>query len=266
MYFIKANNQYFGEYMEIALCDLINNTSSDFGEHTEEIYCDAENALAFLQNNIGIINSAENCGRNYTKSSCDIKLNNSTELEIKYVSAGTGTYYNTSINKIAKAFNFIEYSAFLEEQGYYKFLEEKTGYNIKYGKKSPVSITDSSYIRKNMPEVYEEIQQEESKHRIEYIQNFYKYLIDNNLIMDFFSSLISKELSNKHNPDYILVYNHKTKESHLLTYQDFSFLGKEAEQSGKYGLRCGNIRAQFGWQNGNGLNNPTIRVFVEKGK
>ena len=29
------------------------------------------------------------------------------------------------------------------------------------------------------------------------------------------------------------------------------------------GFKIGNIRFAIGWQNGNGLNNPTIRVFLE---
>ena len=28
-------------------------------------------------------------------------------------------------------------------------------------------------------------------------------------------------------------------------------------------LKYGNIRIAFGWQNGNGLNNPTIRIFID---
>ena len=31
------------------------------------------------------------------------------------------------------------------------------------------------------------------------------------------------------------------------------------------GMVIGNIRIAIGWQNGNGLNNPTIRVFLQEG-
>ena len=76
-------------------------------------------------------------------------------IELKSVSAGSGTYFNTSIYYFLK-FNF-NFKKYMEQYGLYKALEDAFGSEVSINRKnnSPVSQSDSSYIRHNYKDLYE---------------------------------------------------------------------------------------------------------------
>ena len=70
------------------------------------------------------------------------------------------------------------------------------------------------------------------------------------------------ETSQKTAPDRLIVYNYTrntVKEIDLQSF--FNNVDSNIRVTDK-GLVIGNIRLAFSWQNGNGLNNPTIRVYL----
>ena len=78
--------------------------------------------------------------------------------------------------------------------------------------------------------------------------------------------MLNKEsLTNKKGkPDKLLIYNYNKKTITELNVDDFFNSINKHIKKNNLGLTMGNIRIAFSWQNGAGLNNPTIRVFLQE--
>ena len=218
-----------------------------------------EDAKHFVFDNFPLAISAKWVGNKTETENCDIIINDK-HIEIKYVSSGNGTYYNTSLYCLEKyGFDIHKY---LEESGIFLLLEE---YQIPYSKtnKSPVNQTTSSHIRHNNPTLYQKIEELDQQMRSKLVNDLALFFNDNmDLAYDFYDDLINKNISKikKSKPDELWVYNYIDKTSFLL---DLSTKSNIQVMSGtNLGLTLNNLRIQIGWQNGNGLNNPTIRVFL----
>ena len=93
----------------------------------------------------------------------------------------------------------------------------------------------------------------------------YNYLNDNpDKRYIFIKDMITKMASNKETPDRLVVFSHshkwirEFKKTEILSLvRDDSFILSGVT------IKIPGVHFTFGWQNGTGLNNPTIRVFLE---
>jgi len=266
MRYKKEYNQYYAQFFEEAICALINKqeptNNTDFlfsDEEINEMISDAKIATTYLKGDKAIC-----VGRKTLKASCDILIDGK-ELEIKYVGFGNGTYYNTTIQYIDKELGLKSYHELLTKKGYLVALQKEFGDIVRLDNISPVSIADSKYIRKNFEKKYNQLVAVEKTIRAEYVNYVYHELQKNKkLKVKFINDMITKETSKKHIPDSILVFNHDTKKISISSKEDIESLVKETEISisGKLSISFGGVRVAFGWQNGNGLSNPTLRIFI----
>ena len=124
------DNQYFGKYFERCIVEAINQT----GTILNPADFDDTNGYDFSQDEINTINTqakkvadylgyaekATHIGNHTSIETGDIQLGNS-KVEIKRVSAGRGTYHNTSIYYFERfGFDFKEYMA---KAGLYEAIE-----------------------------------------------------------------------------------------------------------------------------------------------
>lgn len=262
----KKNNQYYGQYFEEALVAAINkepftnNTSFEFSEEElREFQQDALACAKYLK-----ATTARYVGRAVNKENCDAYIDEESS-EIKYVSAGTGTYFNTSISYLNKI-GYTKYNEYLERFGIYQILVPFFGENIR-GKISPVSIKESSLFQREHVAEYKELVKQEKICREQYVLDLYNYLHDNpDKLLKFVYDMITKEAANKKAPERLIIFNHETKNitkfskkqlCHLLQQKNF--------RRTALGLVFNGFRVQVGWQNGTGLCNPTLRVFLTGG-
>ena len=82
--------------------------------------------------------------------------------------------------------------------------------------------------------------------------------------LQFIKNLITKEVSNKNMPDRLIVFNHDTKWIREFNKQDIltRLVDDNLILSGGT-IKMYGVHFTIAWQNGTGLNNPTIRVFLE---
>ena len=267
MKILKENNQYYGEYIERAVNVAINKKSFNdinlinFNFSDEEIK-EMNNDVLILCN---FINGSESkyVGRETSNKSADLIVDGK-EIELKYVKSGKGTYYNTTLDYV-KTIGFKSYHDYLLEYGYITLLKEKFGDMVSLVNSSPVSIKNSSFIRHSMKKDYKEILPIEEEIRCKFCFDFYNYLIKNpEKKIQFINDMVSKNNSNKNIPDKLIVFNHSSKKIICFTKENIeSLIDYDNLKPTKKGLVFGDIQIQFGWQNGNGLSNPTIRVFIK---
>lgn len=264
----RTNNQYYGKYRECCVVACLNNTKVEYNENytftekeEKELYSQGKIIADFLGNH-----TAQYIGNHTIDKSGDILLDNGEVIEIKTVSAGSGTYFNTSIYYFEK-FGF-DFKKYMEKYGLYNALETNFGNIIKinHRTKSPVSQEASSLIRHNYEDLYNKtIVPTDTIVREHFIQDIANYFINNSeQVYNFIIDMLEKNslTSKKTKPDRLIVLNYNkniVKEINLKNFIDnISTNIKTTEK----GLVIGNIRIALGWQNGVGLNNPTIRVFL----
>lgn len=280
----RDNNQYFAEYIEKAVCaiinkkEIINDTGYPFTEKDMQLM--NRHAQNWVEAEFSYAYHADYLGRKTITEDCDIIINYTDHVELKYIAEGNGTYLNTSIYYFTQfGFDFHDY---MENMGYLDFLTTVLGSKIvKRNNKSPVSQEVSSNIRKNNPELYKtDIVPADKKVRQTFVNDLINYFTNPEYYDDlqlFGYQMLIKETatSQKRNPDFISVYGYsdditrriypnqilKPNEPIIITQEQTFNKNKEAI----FSIKLNNvIRVQIGWQNGTGLNNPTIRVFIEK--
>ena len=265
----KATNQYYGKFFETAVVAQLNNSEVEYNENYEfspeektEMLKQAKKVANYLGDY-----TAEYIGNQTALASGDIKLNNGETIELKRVSAGTGTYFNTSIYYFSK-FGF-DFKTYMEKYGLYNELEKYFGKEIRISRSnnSPVSQPNSSFIRHNYKELYETyIVPIDEKCRKHFLKDLVSYFQKNtDKIYEFVSDMLNKntETSKKTKPDRIIVYNYNQDTVNEINIEALKFDSSNIYMTEK-GMVIGNIRVAIGWQNGNGLNNPTIRIFLRE--
>ena len=270
----KAKNQYYGKFLECCIVAAMNN--SEEVEYEEDYIFSEDEQSEFFEEAEQIANylgksTAIYIGNKTSNEKGDIYLPNTNEhVEIKRVSSGTGTYYNTSIYYLSKfGFNFHEY---MEKFGLIKTLKENfiNFVSVSEQNNSPVTQKESHYIRNdvNTSKLYKEIICPlDKKMREAFTNDVYHFFINHpDKAYDFFSDMLNKEsLTNKKGkPDKLLIYNYNKKTITELNVDDFFKSINKHIKKNNLGLAVGNIRIAFSWQNGAGLNNPTIRVFLQE--
>ena len=271
----KANNQYFAEALETRIWEKLSN--SDYGgtvlyaflkEELDELDTHAELIANRIKEDFSEINSIEYVGRYTGSESGDFIINGET-IELKSVSTGSGTYYNTSMNYLNKL-GCESYHSFLSEKGYIAFLQEQFPDKVNINALSPVSIKNSSIIRHQFPKVYEDIKVKEELLRVKYVSYLYDFLLKNpDKCSEFCYDMIHKgSNTSKSIPDRTYIHNYKTNKINVLTFKDIESLTNcSGIRNAGLSIVIGEtFRVAIGWQNGNGLSNPTLRVFIKGGK
>ena len=279
----KGNNQYFAEYMEKAVCAIINKTEiiNDTGyPFTEkDMILMNKQANYWVKRDFPYAYKATYLGRKTVTADCDIIINDTEHVELKYVSEGNGTYLNTSLYYFTQfGFNFHDY---MENMGYLDLLTTIFGDKIvKRNNNSPVNEEISSSFRKSHPDIYKnDILPADKKVRQNFVNdliNYFKQPEHYNDLQTFGHQMVTKETptSQKRNPDVVSVYGYKDDvirriypDQILKPNEPISITQEESFNRNKetiFSIKLNNIiRVQIGWQNGTGLNNPTIRVFIE---
>lgn len=266
----RAKNQYYGKYRECCVVAQLNNKPVEYYENysfSPEEQNKLFNEAKLITNFLGT-HQATYLGNHTVSESGDILLDNNEIVEIKTVSAGSGTYFNTSIYYFLKyGFNFKDY---MEKYGLYNVIEINFGdKGIIPNKKnnSPVNQTNSSLIRHNYETLWKtQIIPIDEIMRFNFIKDLADYFINSpEKIYEFISDMLNKTslTSQKNAPDRLIVLNYtKSKVYEINLKQFFNNISNDIRATNK-GLVIGNIRIAISWQNGLGLNNPTIRVFLE---
>ena len=267
----RDNNQYFGKHFEKCIVAQINGETempeSDF-KFTEQELQDMWNEAEQIKNYIGTSCTATHVGDHTSTADGDIVLDNGEIIEIKRVSNGSGTYYGTSIYYLNKfGFDFKEY---MEQYGLYQALETNFSNMVTINRQnnSPVNNASSKLIRHDYPEIYEDvIQPINDRLQKDLVQNVANYLVNNpEKAYEFYLDMINKteSRSKKQAPDRIIVFNYI--KNSIYEIQPKALKNKFVNEitTTDKGLIIGNLRIAFGWQNGIGLNNPTLRVFIKE--
>lgn len=265
----RAENQFFGKYRECCVVAHLNNSEVEYHENynftTEEqqrLSNEAKLVADFIGNH-----TATYLGNHTSIESGDILLDNGEVIELKSVSAGTGTYFNTSIYYFLKfGFDFKDY---MEKYGLYDALEESFGDMFKISRKnnSPVSQPNSSAIRHNYEKIYKEkIVPVDASMRMAFTRDIAEYFVNNpNMVYEFITDMLEKNssTSKKTSPDRMIVLNYQKGKVREIDLKNFKENISTNIRATEKGLVVGNVRIAFSWQNGVGLNNPTIRAYLE---
>lgn len=267
----KKDNQYYGKYFEYLVSCILNKelpclSAEQWGVATEDgliIEKEAREVAAFL--------GPHRClhtGLHTGNAEADLVLDNGQTIELKRVSSGSGTYYNTSIYHLTKyGFDFKDY---LREFGLYDALRDNfLGLTVSEKNNSPVSMADSSKIRHQFSSIYtEKICPIDAAARGALVQDLRKYFVGHpDDFYSFVSDMLYKQslTSHKKKPDRIVVYNYKKHNISEINLTDiianlstYSCQNTDAD----FSILAGPLRFVFSWQNGCGLNNPTIRTFL----
>lgn len=261
----KKNNQYYAQYIEEAVVAIINNQPivnnvKNFTFKTWEIDIMNEDAAAIAS----YLNatSAEYMGRKTSTASCDI-IADDKEIELKY-SKGNSTYYNTSITYFDQ-FGLVPFKQYMIDYGVLPFLATYFGDKV-YDNISPVSAKEGSDWKEKNPEAYKQLISIEAKARNAYVTQVFEYLSkDESRVKYFAEQMLTKENSGKHTPDFVIIYHHDTDKIIEFTKDEILAMMTNSSiiRSG-YSFKFNGFRTTIAWQNGTGLNNPTIRVYLDK--
>ena len=253
-------------FIELCINAIINNKSTcDIANQIDYIFDDSEVDKMIEDASIIVKKyflKSEKCfytGRKTKKAVADFIVDNEN-IELKYVGSNNkGTYFNTSVSYCSKI-GFEPYNVFLKKNHSLDRLQSIVNHDI-YKNFSPVSIGESSYIRKNKEysNLYKDIVANEKKARKEYVRNFVDFLTKENLTASFYYDMINK-YSKDNKPDKIIIYNFSNGFSTIVKPYVQETNELDIKVSG-FSIIVNNIRVTFGWQNGTALCNPTIRVF-----
>ena len=260
----REHNQYYARYIERGIADVANGLPITNYEQFNFPNAD----VATMNGDIQILNeylntaNIEYIGNHTANADGDLLVDNEV-VELKYTDGSLGTYFNTS-TEYMRNINFPTYTEYLRAEGYFDALRAM-GVEVSNTNVSPVSIDTSKHIRHEQAEMYANIVSIEKAHRIAYVAWLFDYLKNNtDARLQFIKDLITKQASNKSMPDRLIVFNHNTKWVREFTKSDIldCINNNTLKLSGGTIKMCG-AHFTIAWQNGTGLNNPTIRVFLE---
>lgn len=257
----KKDNQYTGKFFEQAIFSIVNNLSMPSDEHLDnktvkKIYLDAQDFVKQVK-----WNNCQWTGLEYKNAKGDFIVDDNI-IEVKYVGTGQGTYFNTSMCYLWNTLNFQNYLNLLEKSNIAQDLID-LGFNFNFNNSSPVNMETSKNIRHNYSDIYNSYAKKEKQKRAEYIHDLYIFLQnDPEKLFSFINFMIGK--GDKGIPDILIVYNYNKHSIQIISKNEI--MRKQSNLNFNCtngGLVFDNFRVAIGWQNGNGLNNPTLRVFLK---
>lgn len=157
----------------------------------------------------------------------------------------------------------------MEECGLYEAIKTAFGPEVTVNRKnnSPVTQATSSFIRHNYESEWKEkVVPVDVSMRMKFTQDIAKYFTQNpEKIYEFISDMLNKNspTSKKTSPDRMIVLNYKNGTVREIDLAHFKENISTNIRVTEKGLVIGNVRIAFSWQNGIGLNNPTIRAYLE---
>ena len=211
------------------------------------------------------------CGRQTSNALGDFMTSDGKSIELKYVYGNTsGTYHNTSIDYFQSLCMF-SYHNWLEHFGYMEWLQSviPDDIDINCNANSPLKYSDASKLRNEYPSIARLISNHELPIRRLYTSYVSTYIDAFSLEGIVISDMINKKKTSdgqyKGISDVIVVCNSKTGDIRTIDKDDLI-----AKTSDNYKMHVtdtsivfdGLMRLAIGWQNGNGMNNPTIRAFL----
>lgn len=261
----RADNQYEGSLFEYLVCQIHN--KNNFSNIYEDRICQdrytsiLEDAKIFCSTGVLPTGRAEWIGKETSNQNGDLLIN-SHVIELKYVSGGTGTYLNTSLEKISN-YGFVSYRSYMETYGLYDELEKY--FSINRSNISPVDRDTAESFKKNFPKEYKDLQSFEKPIRKIYVKDLFEFFQANpSNLSRFIGDILSKTISGKSNPEKLVIYNYANKK--IIQYDSETILkmiySKTFRNAG-VSLVFDNIRVAIGWQNCSPLNNPTLRCFIK---
>lgn len=273
----KKLNQHYGKYFELCVVNRLNQITEPPKYKWEDDIPLKDRKLMFQEaikvaDYIGI-QPCEYTGDHTALASGDIILTNSGEvIEIKRVSKSKGTYYNPTIYTLLDyGFDMRKY---MEDYYLYNALDDafQNEYKVSHKNKSPISQEDSSEIRKIWKELWESnIVPIDRNMRYNFTQDLKAYFRANSDKFKLFVvNMITKHsnTSRKRNPDKVIVFNYCLNSIEtidvleLLKNELMEDSIKMQDDDSQFSFNIKNFRFTVSWQNGAGLNNPTIRVYI----
>ena len=273
----RNENQYYAEAFEIAVCRYLRvDRLSDLefpsisSDDMLDIFDDAKTIAGIIHHTYGNGNYVYT-GRSTNSQLGDITTPDGATIELKYINGrSSGTYQNTSISYF-ETLGFQSYQSFLLKHGYYNFLRNILPGSIvpNESNSSPVTMQESRVIRHAYPNVAKKIASFEQQIRKQYVHAIGDTIVSRNLVSRIADDMLEKRKTsdgtNKGTPDTIIIYDYQNDKYRIITSAELSNAchnSTTVTYNGTALVIGGIIRLQVGWQNGNGLNNPTIRVFL----
>ena len=274
----KNENQYYAEAFETSVCEKLGvedlpqlELSCVSESDMRKIEQDAEKMSDEIRRVVGA-GKYEYIGRETGSQLGDIIGPQGERIELKYIGGkGKGTYHNTSVSYF-NDLGCTPYNDFLRANGYYDFLREELPKGIVPNEKaaSPVTMQESHVIRHEYPDAAKRIAEEEKRNREKYVQHVCDTIGNRDLVAtvidDMLGKIKTRDGEKKGIPNFLFIYDYNSDKINVLTSEELCNLCSDKTNINNQGLGLllgGFMRLQIGWQNGNGLNNPTIRVFVE---
>lgn len=267
----RSKNQWYGKCFEEAISviwrtDSFTNPCPDNipEKHFTEIYKDAEKFLTIFQKDEPIT-SIEWIGNHTILESGDLIING-RPCEIKYVSAGLGTWGNYSINKIYDFTNIPCHTTFMEQVGFLDILRPFAVANPMWERNpfTPNPI-DREAAKKLSEEGNEKLVRLDYQWRHTFIEAIYDYFTTHpEQAKSFIKACVNKSICGKNVPKTLCVYNSKKKT--LQNYSNTALLSKINNLDIKLNdlsISFGKVRVSFYWKNHIGCN-LAMNVFLEE--
>ena len=280
---LKSENCIYGQAFEIAVAkqlgvgDTPKLSTSISSSERAQLLSDAKRVATKIQHIYGH-RSFKYVANAVHRSLGNIQCDDGSSIELKYVASGSGTYHNTSISYL-DGLGVVPYRSYLKQNGYYDYARRIIPADIPLDNGSScslVSMENSHVIRKKYPEIYKPLRRYERKIRVMYTEYIANHINENKLSRQVLNDMLGKRCTagraKKGIPNHLIVYNYRKKTMRILPRREIDVLAEEnntlakdecvAEARGTSIRLGGIIRLSLGWQNGNGLCNPTIRVFL----
>ena len=269
----KSHNQYYAQYVEEGVTALVNNESipnnvKNFSFKDWE--CDFMNTgisriAGFLKNLYGESARAIYTGRRTGSESCDIIIDDQ-EVEIKYCKKDNSTYFNTSVSYF-DSYGLESLKNYMIKYGVYDLLVPYFGDSVFEGKSPITDAKEASAFSKKYADFYKKVYlPKEHEARAAYVQMVYEFFSNNPEALDtFVQDMLTKAPAGKHIPDLLLIYHYDLDEIVTFTKEEIlNMSGEIFEKRRDFTFQLKGFHITIAWQNCTGLNNPTIRVFIDK--
>lgn len=270
----KAENQWYGKAFEQVINAVFHQVkiNNPYPLHVEEkdfqkMFKHAKSFIENFEKKYFKINSMEWVGNKTSTENGDLIVNGLV-VEVKYTEKGNATWLNTNMDRFHDTYGFPKtYKDYMMEAGLYDILVKNLGEEVSLENVSPIS--DGARAKKiQSMSFYKDYAKKENDVRTKYTSDVFKFLKNSPEVEKQFTlDVVTKGICQKTMPDFLCSFHYGddsfesySKEDLMALYKD----GKITQTSRqKLGFYAGKIQIAIGWQNCNGLCNPTIRGFIK---